>query len=113
MGGEEEGVPFGLGETLDLKEDDGDLLGMAEGGVGGEVVGDEVGGEVGVHLTGLDAAAAVEGQVPDDADEPDAEVSNGDERLAMLDDAEEGFLDDVLGLLRAAENGERHTEEER
>ena len=75
-GGEEQGVALGFGEALDFAEGGGDLAGVGEGLVGGNGVGDEGFGEGFVELVGADAAAAVDGEVPGDADEPDAEVAD-------------------------------------
>ena len=117
-GGEEEGVAFGVGEAVDFAEDGGDVAGVGESLVGGCGVGDEGGGELVVELVGTDAAAAVDGEVPGDADEPDAEVADGREIElvglgGVLEDAEEGVLDDVFGLGGVAEDGVGDAEEER
>ena len=75
-GGEQQGVALGFGEALDFAEGGGDLAGVGEGLVGGDGVGDEGFGEGFVELVGTDAAAAIDGQVPGDADQPDAEVAD-------------------------------------
>ena len=87
-------------------------LGFVEGLVGGEGAGDEAFGEEVVHLLGTDAAAAVEGEVPGDADEPDAEVADGGEFALVFEDADEGVLDGVFGFGAAAEDGMGDAEEE-
>jgi len=92
-------------------------LSFVEGLVGGEGAGDEAFGEEVVHLLGTDAAAAVEGEVPGDADEPDAEVADGGELVLMcfalvLQDSDEGVLDGVFGFGAAAEDGVGDTKEE-
>lgn len=112
-GGEEKGVALGFGEALDLAEDGGDLAGVGEGLVGGCGAGDERGGEGLVELVGADAAAAVDGEVPGDADEPDAEVADGREFELMFEHAEEDVLDYVFGLGAVAEDGVGDAEEER
>jgi hypothetical protein len=117
-GGEKEGVALGLGEALDFAEDGGDLAGVGEGLVGGYGGRDEGGGELVVHLVGTDAAAAVDGEVPGDADEPDAEISNGGEIVTVgfevvLEDADEDVLDNVFGLGAVAEDGVGDAEEKR
>jgi hypothetical protein len=65
-----------------------------------------------IHLVGPDAAAAIEGEVPGDANQPDAHVAHGGEGEAMLDDAEEDVLDDVFGLGAAAQDGVGDAKEE-
>ena len=61
-------MALGFGEALDFPESGGDLAGVGEGLVGGGGAGDERFGEGLVELVGTDAAAAVDGQVPSDAD---------------------------------------------
>ena len=111
-GGEEEDVALGFREAVPLAEDGLETLGVLEGLVGGEGAGDETLGEEIVHLLGADAAAAIEGEVPGDADEPDAEVEDGIEGVAAFEDADEGVLDNVFGLGTAAEDGVGDAEEE-
>ena len=117
-GGEEEGVALGLGETLDFAEHGGDLAGVGEGLVGRCGAGEEGGGELVVHLVGADAAAAVDGEVPGDADQPDAEIADGGEIETVgfeivFEDTDEDVLDDVFGLGAVAEDGVGDAEEER
>ena len=112
-GGEEQGVALGFGEAIDFAEDGGDMAGVGEGLVGGCGAGDEGGGELVVELIRPDAAAAIDGEVPGDADEPDAEVADGGEFEAMFENAEEGVLDNVFGLGWVAEDGVGDAEEER
>lgn len=112
-GGEKEGVAFGFGEAVDLAEDGGDVVGVGEGLVGGRGSGDERVGEGLVELVGTDATAAVEGEVPGDADEPDAEVADGGKFALMFKDTEEDILDHVFGLGWVAEDGVGDAVEER
>ncbi len=70
-------------------------------------------GEGFVELVGADAAAAVDGEVPGDADEPDAEVADVGELELMFENAEEDVLDDVFGLGAVAEDGVGDAEEQR
>lgn len=111
-GGEEEGVALGWGEAVEFGEDGLDLLGLGEDEVGGEGLGGEGLGELGVELVGADAAAAVEGKAPADADEPGAEVADVGEGVPVFEDAEEGVLDDVFGFGGVAEDGVGDAEEE-
>jgi hypothetical protein len=81
------------------------VAGVGEGLAGGCGAGDEGGGEVVVELVGTDAAAAVDGEVPGDADVPDAEVADGREIelvgfAGVLQNAEEGVLDAMLAPLQ-------------
>jgi hypothetical protein len=105
-------VALGQREALDFVEDGGDLAGVGEGLVGGCGLGDEGGGELVVHLVGADAATTIDGEVPRDADEPDAEVTDGGEFKSMFEYAKEGVLDDVFGLGWVAEDGVGDAEEE-
>ncbi len=91
-GGEQEGVALGFGEAFDFAEGGGDLAGVGEGLVGGDGGCDERGREGLVKLVGADAAAAIDGEVPGDADEPDAEVADGREVFFVFEYAEEGIL---------------------
>jgi hypothetical protein len=111
-GGEEEGVAFGGGKAVDLAESCGDLAGFGEGLVGGGGGGDEGVGEERVHLVGTDAAATVEGEVPGDADEPDAVVADGWELVLVFQDADEGVLHDVFGLCAVTQDGVGDAEEQ-
>ena len=63
-------------------------------------------------LLRADAATAIEGEVPGDADEPDAEVANLVEGVAPFEDAEEGVLHDIFGLGAAAKDGVGDAKEE-
>jgi hypothetical protein len=83
-----------------------------KGDVGGCIVADEGVGEDFVELIGPDAAAAVEREVPGDADEPDAEVADFGKSAAMFHDAEEGVLHDVFGFGGVAEDGVGDAKEE-
>jgi hypothetical protein len=112
-GGEEQGVALGLGEALDFAEDGGDVASVGEGLVGGCGGRDEGLGEGLVELVGADAAATVEGKVPGDADEPDAEVADGGEFELVFENAEEDVLDYVFGLGAVAEDGVGDAEEQR
>ena len=105
-------MALGFGEALDFAKDGCDLAGVVEGLVGGRGAGDEGFGELFVHLLGTDAAAAIDGEVPGDADEPDAEVANGGKFEMVLEYANEDILDDVLGLGAVAEDGVGDSEEE-
>jgi hypothetical protein len=80
--------------------------------IGGDGAGDAGFGEGFVELVGTDAATAVDGEVPGDADEPDAEVADGGKILLVFKDAEEGVLDDVFGFGTVAENGMGNAEEQ-
>ncbi len=111
-GGEQEGVAFGFGKALDFAEGGGDLAGVGEGLVGGNGAGDEGGGEGFVELVGTDATAAVDGEVPGDADEPDAKVADGGKLFLVFEHAEEGVLDDVFGFGTVAEDGMGDAEEQ-
>jgi hypothetical protein len=111
-GGEEEDVAFESGEALPFAEDGFELLGLVKGLVGGESASDEALGEESVHLLRTDAAAAIEGEVPGDADEPDAEVADGGERFAVFEDADEGVLHDIFGFGGVAQDGVGDAEEE-
>jgi hypothetical protein len=111
-GGEEEDLALLGGEAVELAEDGGEALGLCEAAVGGEGGGDEGLGKEIVELVGADAAAAVEGQVPGDADEPGAEVADGRERALVLQNAEEDVLDGVFGLGGVAEDRVGDAEEE-
>jgi len=111
-GGEKKGVALGLREALDFAEGGGDLAGVGEGLVGRGGVSDEGGGEGLVELVGADAAAAVDGEVPSDADEPDAKVADGGEFLFVFENAEKGVLHDVFGFGAIAEDGVGDAEEQ-
>ncbi len=100
------------GETLPLAEDGFEARGLLQGLVGGKGVGDEAFGEEVVHLLRADAATAIEGEVPGDADEPDAEIANLVEGVAPFEDADEGVLHDIFGLGAAAEDGVGDAKEE-
>lgn len=104
-------MALGFGETLPLAEDGFEAGGLQQGEVGGEGAGDEAFGEEIVHLLGADAAAAIEGEVPGDADEPDAEIAHFVEGVAAFEDADEGVLDGVFGFRAAAEDGVGDTKE--
>jgi len=80
--------------------------------IGGEVFGDQCLGEEVVHLVGANAPAAVDGEVPGDANEPDAHVADGVEGMVMLDYADEGVLHDVFGFGAATEDGVGYAEQE-
>ncbi len=112
-GGEEQGVALGLGEALDFLKRRRDLAGVGEGLVGGCGVGDEGRGEGLVELVGADAAAAVDGEVPGDANEPDAEVADGGELLFVFEYAQEDVLDYIFGFGAVAEDGVGDTKEQR
>ena len=75
-------------------------------------MGDEAFGEEIVHLLRADAAAAVEGEVPGNADEPDTEVADLIKGVAALEDADEGVLHDVFSFGAAAEDGVGDAKEE-
>ncbi len=111
-GGEKQCVALGLGEAFEFAENGGDVAGFGEGLVRGDAVRDEGGGEGFIELVGADAAAAVDGEIPGDADEPDAEVTDGGELFLVFEDAEEGVLDDVFGLGAVAEDGVGDAEEQ-
>jgi hypothetical protein len=87
----------------------GFVAGLGGGGGGG----DEGVGEERIHLVGTDASATVEGEVPGDADEPDAVVANGGEFVLVFEDADEGVLHDVFSLCGVAQDGVGDAEEER
>jgi hypothetical protein len=117
-GGQEQGLAFEAGETFEFGEDGVELLGELEGVVGGLERGGELGGEGRVDLVGADAAAAIESEVPGDADEPDAEVADGGELgvvgfLDVLQDPDEGVLDGVFGFGGIAQKGVGDAEEQR
>ena len=105
-------MTLGFGEALPLAEDGFEAGGLGKGLVGGEGASDEAFGEEIVHLLRADAAAAIEGEVPGDADEPDAEVTDVGESVATLKDADEGVLDGVFGFGAAAEDGVGDAKEE-
>ena len=98
-------MALGFGQALPLAEDGFEAIGLLEGLVSGKGAGDEAFGEEVVHLLRTDAAAAIEGEVPGDPNEPDAEVADPIEGEAVFKDADEGVLDDVSGLGAAAEDG--------
>ena len=112
-GGEKAGVALGLWEAVDLAEDSGDVAGVGEGLIGGHGGGEECVGEGLVELVGADAPSAVEGEVPGDADEPDAEVADGGELVLMFEYAEKDVLNNVFGLGGVAEDGVGDAVEER
>jgi len=97
-GGEKQGGALGFGESVDGGE--GGLQGVVLGEllVDGQVARDEGFDETCFELTGRFAAFAVEGEVPGDADEPDAEVFDGVERVLMLQYAHEGVLHGVFSF---------------
>jgi hypothetical protein len=111
--GEEKDGALGLGEGVDGGEGGGDGALLGEELVGGEVGGYEGFYKAGFELAGADAAFAVEGEVPGDADEPDAEVFDLGELVAVLQDAEEGVLHGVFGLCAVPQDGMGNAEEER
>lgn len=110
--GEQKDLALGAGEAVDLAEDGLRLLRFDERAVGGHVPGGERAHEELVHLVGSDAAAAVEREVPGDADEPDAEVADVWECALVFHDANEGVLHDVFGFGGVAEDGVGDPEEE-
>jgi hypothetical protein len=112
-GGEEQDLALVFGEGVDGAEDGGEALGLGEGDVRGEIRGDERLGEERVHLVGADAAAAVEGEVPGNADEPGAEIADDGELSVVFEDADEDVLHGVLGFGLVAEDGVGYSEEER
>ena len=95
-------MALGFWKGFEFVEHGLELLLFVEGLVGGDGGGDERVGEELVHLVGADAAAAVESEVPCDADEPDAEVADVGQGLLVLEDADEGVLNDVFGFSAVA-----------
>ena len=87
-GGEEKDVAFGFGKPLPLAEHGPEALCVCEGLIGGQGPGDEGLSEEVVHLLRADAAAAIEGKVPGNADEPDTEIADLLQGVAALEDAE-------------------------
>ncbi len=112
-GGEQQGVALGLGEALDFPKRRRDLAGVGEGLVGGGGAGNEGLGEGFVELVGADAAAAVDGQVPGDADQPDAQVADCRQFEAVFENAEKDVLNNVFGLGAVAKDGVGDAEEQR
>ena len=110
-GAQEQCLALGSGQAVDGLEGSAHLLGFVEGLVGGGGWGDEGSEEGLVGLIGAGATEAVESQVPGDADEPGAEVSDFWEFLSILQDAEEGVLDDVFGFGAVAEEAVGYAEE--
>jgi hypothetical protein len=111
--GEEKDGALGFGEGVDGGE--GGLQGVV---LGEELVGGQVGGDEGVYktlfeLAGRLAAFTVEGEVPGDADEPDAEVVDLGELVLVLQDANEGVLHGVFGLCAVTQDRVGDSKEER
>jgi hypothetical protein len=111
-GGEQKDVTLCPGEFFHLGEDALDALGFVEGVVWRCGVGGEAFGEALVELLWAYATAAVDGEIPSDADEPDAHVANAVEALTVFEDANEGVLYDVLGLGGAVKDGVGDAKEE-
>jgi hypothetical protein len=84
-----------------------DLAGLRESLVGGQGGRDETRGEHVVHLLGPDFAAAVEGEVPGDADEPWSDLDDVAEFPLAFEHAEEDVLDYIFSFGCIAENGQR------
>ncbi len=97
-GAEEKSLAFGRGKAIDGCQGLVDLLGFAEGLVGGGGLGCEGSEEGLAGLIGAGAATSVEGEVPGDADQPGAEVADLGEGFLVLEDAEKGVLDDVFSF---------------
>jgi len=105
-------MALGFGEPLDLGEDEADASCFVEGAVGGKALRGEGLGEGFVELAGTDAAATVDGEVPCDAREPDAEIADGGQGVVMFEDADEDVLDDIFGFGGAAQDGVGDAEEQ-
>jgi hypothetical protein len=116
--GEQKDLALGFGQAIEFVKDGLHALALVQDLVGWDGACDEGGGEGVVDLVGADAAAAVECEVPGDADEPDAGVANGVLAgcgvglVLVLEDAEEGVLDHVFGLGAAAQDGVGDAEEQ-
>ena len=102
--GEQQYVTFGSRHLSISAQDALHALGFVEGVVGRCGLCGEAFGEPLVDLLGTYATAAVDGEVPCDADEPDAHVANVAEALTVFEDADEGVLYDVLGLRGAVKD---------
>jgi hypothetical protein len=110
--GEEQSLALLFWQALHCGEDLADAAGFGECLVGGQVARGELRGEDLIHLIGPDAAAAIKGKVPCDADKPWADFDDGAHFVPVLEDAEKDFLDDVLGLGLVAQDGECDAEEQ-
>ena len=87
------------------------LLSLLKGEIGWELTTGEGLQEKCLDLFRADAAAAVQGEIPGDADEPDAQVADGGERTPMFEHADEDILHDIFGFASVAQDRVRYTEE--
>lgn len=110
-GGEEQGLALGLGKAIDGVEDALRLLRFVEGLIGWGVATGEGCEDKIVGLIGLGAAAAVESEIPGDADQPGAKIADGGKVVLVLEDAEKGVLNSVFGFRAIAEDGMGDAEE--
>ena len=107
-GGEQKNLTLEFGEAIDGVEDEAALFGVVEGLVMGSAGRDESLKEEIVGLIGLVSTAAVQGEVPGDADKPGAEVADGRRGatvcfLLELEHADKGVLNGVFGFGAVAE----------
>lgn len=106
-----EGLALRLWQAVDGPQDAPHLLGVSERLVGGDVRGYQGLQEKVVGLIGLEATLAVESKIPGNADEPGAEVADGEEAVGLLEDADKGVLDGVFGFGAVAEEAVSDPEE--
>ena len=85
--GEQQDVAFAFGQPLDGGEHKRHAACFVERVVGGEGLRGERPGEGFVQLLGADAPSAVDGEVPGDAHQPDAQVAHIGQRAAMFEHA--------------------------
>ena len=103
--GQEEGLTFWFGKAVDGAEDGARLLCLIERLVGWGLRSDEGLEKESVGLVWMHAASPVEGQVPGDADEPGAEISDREKFVLVGQNAQKGVLDGVFGFGAVAEEG--------
>ena len=103
-GREQKDVALLSGEAVQLTEDSVDLLRVFECVIGGSGGGGEGFCEGVVELIGANATAAIQGEIPGDADEPDTHVADLWKGRLVLKHAEEGVLNDIFGIGSAAED---------
>ena len=98
---------------FDLAEDGLNVAYVFEGAVCGCCGSDKRVDKLGVGWAGPAAAEAIEGEVPRDANEPDAVVADAGQRCRPLEDTEEGVLNDVFGFGVGVKQGVGDAEEQR
>ena len=92
------------GQSLELAKDGVNALRLVERLVGRNVACDQAPRKGLVQLLRPDAPPAVDGEIPCNADQPDAQVTNGGQGPAMFEDADEGVLNDVFGFCAAPQD---------